>query len=119
MRTPPDLNTVRAAWWTLRAAQSVKRQLRAGRDYREVEVPAPPSLPEHAGRGVAAVLRHSRTSCLVEATVRQRWEAARGRRRDLIIGVTAPSEDFRAHAWLEGDAIADRDFVELARRPAA
>jgi hypothetical protein len=38
---------------------------------------------------------------LVNAIVLQAWEAAHGRRRDLVIGTTGP-EGFRAHAWLEG-----------------
>jgi len=48
------------------------------------------------------VLRRRGESCLVKAIVLQAWEAAHGRRRDLIVGVTDPTE-FRAHAWLEGD----------------
>jgi len=38
----------------------------------------------------------------VRAIVAQAWEAAHGRRRDLIVGVTAPG-NFRAHAWLEDE----------------
>jgi Transglutaminase-like superfamily len=65
--------------------------------------PAPPPLPADAERGVSAVLRRRGESCLVRSIVLQAWEAAHGRRRDLIVGVTDPA-GFRAHAWLEGDA---------------
>ena len=50
------------------------------------------------------MLRRRGESCLVRAIVRQAWEAAHGRRRDLIVGVTDPA-GFRAHAWLEGDPL--------------
>jgi hypothetical protein len=53
---------------------------------------------------VRGALRRQRESCLVNAIVRQAWEAAHGQRRDLVIGTTAP-DDFRAHAWLEGDPV--------------
>ena len=49
-----------------------------------------------------AVLRRRGDTCLVRAIVAQTWEAAHGRRRDVIIGVTAPGE-FRAHAWLDDE----------------
>ena len=67
-----------------------------------------------------AVLRRRGYTCLVSATVRQAWYAAQGDRRDLIIGITAPSEGFRAHAWLEGDApnAGQEGFSELLRHPA-
>jgi hypothetical protein len=53
---------------------------------------------------VRAALRRSGESCLVTAIVLQAWEAAHGRSRDLIVGVTGAT-DFRAHAWLEGDPL--------------
>jgi len=58
-------------------------------------------------------------TCLVRAAVRQAWDAAHGRRRDLIIGVRSPGADFQAHAWLDGDPPCHEDgFTELLRRPA-
>ncbi len=48
------------------------------------------------------MLRRRGESCLVKAIVLQAWQAAHGRRRDLIVGVTDPA-GFEAHAWLEGD----------------
>jgi hypothetical protein len=61
----------------------------------------------------------TRANCLVRATVRQAWYAAHGDLRDVVIGVTAPSGGFAAHAWLDGDAPCHSDgFHELLRRPA-
>jgi Transglutaminase-like superfamily len=97
--------------------------------------PPPPRLPPASVRGVRAVLRRIGETCLVNAIVLQAWEAAHGRRRDLIVGATGP-QDFGAHAWLDGDPIIPasdddllssgepgsngeiRTFSELLRRPA-
>lgn len=77
-------------------------------------------------RGVRAALRRIGETCLVNSIVMQAWEAAHGRRRDLVIGTTGP-EGFHAHAWLDGDPVipasepeleAVRTFSELLRRPA-
>jgi hypothetical protein len=66
-----------------------------------------------------AVLRRGGYTCLVRAAVRQAWDAAHGRPRDLIIGVNSPADDFQAHAWLDGDpAEGFREFHELLRRSA-
>jgi hypothetical protein len=119
MRRPPDLATLRAAWWALRAAGRARHAISSDA-VAPVALPPVPRLPAHAGRGVAAVLRRSSYSCLVRANLLQAWEAAQGRRRDLIIGVTAPGPGFRAHAWLAGDpACHEGQFHELLRRPAA
>ncbi len=115
-----DIPTLRAAWWTFRALRRVHRDLRR-EGLNRVRLPrVPSSLPAHAQRGVAAVLRRRSSTCLEEATVRQAWHAAHGERRDLIIGVTSPAQGFRAHAWLEGDqASNEEEFRELLRRPVA
>ena len=77
-------------------------------------------MPAAAGRGVSAVLRRSRATCLVRSSVRQRWLAAHGDRRDLVIGVKPPAEGFAAHAWLDGDPESTLEgFTELTRVPAA
>jgi hypothetical protein len=68
---------------------------------------------------VDAVLRRRNDTCLVRSIVAQAWEAAHGRNRDLLVGVTAPSEGFEAHAWLEGDpSRPEGEFRELLRLPA-
>jgi hypothetical protein len=95
---------VRAAWWALRTARRTRRRLAAGGIDAALGPPPPPPLPRDAERGVRAALRRSGESCLVTAIVLQGWEAAHGRSRDLIVGVTGAT-DFRAHAWLEGDPL--------------
>ncbi len=110
--------TLRAAAWTWRAVRASERGY-ADRGLGQVELPAPPDVPDGAVRGVRAVLRRSGARCLVRSTVLQRWEAAQGRPRDLVVGVTKPSEEFKAHAWLDGDPPCHSEgFVELTRRSA-
>jgi hypothetical protein len=57
-------------------------------------------------------LRRFGESCLVNAIVLQAWEAAHGRRRDLVVGITRP-DGFRAHAWLQGDPVPTADEAAL------
>jgi hypothetical protein len=82
-----------------------------------VRVADPPPLPAAATRGVSAVLRRSSPTCLERALVLQRWLAAHGCARDVVIGVTAPADGFAAHAWLDGE-VHGRDYAELTRLPA-
>ncbi|HEX2085535.1 MAG TPA: lasso peptide biosynthesis B2 protein [Solirubrobacteraceae bacterium] len=120
LRPPPGIGDLRAALWTVRALRAAWRQLGDGDDYRALDLPDPPPLPASATRGVDATIRRSRRTCLVKASVRQRWHAAHGDRRDLVIGVTPPAAGFKAHAWLDGDAESrDGSFTELTRVPAA
>lgn len=106
------------AGWAFVALRSARRQL-ALHGLNQLAIPEPPPLPDYVRRGVVSVLRRSRATCLVEAVVLQRWDAAHGRRRDVVIGVTAPSEGFQAHAWLDGDLPChDARFSELVRRSA-
>jgi len=107
--------TVRAAWWGWKAAGSARQELRVGPVDRLKLPPAPPIGPD-AERGVAFALRRRRATCLESALVRQAMLAARGVRREVVIGVARPAGAFRAHAWLEGDAV-DGRFTELVRRP--
>jgi hypothetical protein len=114
-----DVPTLRAAFWTWRAITNVKRDLVRSR-LDEVHAPTVPELPDSAGRGVAAALRRLSPTCLVQAIVLQSWHEAHGRPRDIIIGVTLPSEGFKAHAWLDGDPPChDEGFNELVRRAPA
>src|SRR5437763_701391 len=108
----------RGAWWAWRAARRTDRHLRSKGLDAALSPPAPPSLPADAVRGVRAVLRRTEDTCLVESIVLQRWHAAHGEPRDLIVGVTDPSSEFRAHAWLDGDPPHGEPFRELLRRPA-
>lgn len=50
--------------------------------------------------------------------VLQRWHAELGEPRDVVIAVRGPVEEFRAHAWLDGEADAARGYEELLRVPA-
>jgi Transglutaminase-like superfamily len=112
--TVPNL---RAAWWTHRALRTVRADLQAnGLDY--ASAPAPPRIPDEARRGVFAVLRRQPSTCLERALVLQRWHAAHGRDRDVIIAVKGPTVDFAAHAWVDGEPDGDVSrFSELMRLP--
>jgi Transglutaminase-like superfamily len=114
MRRPPDIPTLRAAWWTDRALRRARAGLRDGA-LREVTLPAPPQLPASAERGLHAVLRRREHSCLERSLVLQRWLAAHDDPRDVVIGTTGPA-GFQAHAWLDGDDDGAR-YVELSRLP--
>ncbi len=113
-----DPNSRRLIWWTVRAVRASRAQL-LERQPPEVRLPPLPSGGDPAGgdRTVRLAARAARASCLETAIVRQRFLASQGVRRDLVIGVTAPSAGFRAHAWLEGDG-GTSGFVELHRHPA-
>jgi Transglutaminase-like superfamily len=108
---------VRAAWWATRSIRRARHtRLGTGGWPRLPEVP---SLPPSASRGVSAALRVLRANCLDRAIVFQAWHLALGEERALVIGVTAPSTGFTAHAWLEGDPPCHSEgFYELTRRPA-
>jgi Transglutaminase-like superfamily len=113
MRRPPGIRTLRAAWWTARALRRARAGLRDG-GLRSVPLPTPPRLPPGAERGVRAVLLMRRPSCLERSLVLQRWLAAHGDLRDVVIGTTGATA-FEAHAWLDGEE-AER-FTELTRLP--
>ena len=127
VRRLPDAATLRAAWWAYRSVRGARRSLRTG-GLAATSVPPPPALPEHSRRGVSAALHRTGASCLERSLVLQAWEAAHGRSRDLVVGVTAPRRDsshgsqvsrFGAHAWLDGDPpSSSAGFWELFRRAA-
>jgi hypothetical protein len=108
--------TLTAAWWTARALRRTRRELRR-RPFTDVRVSDPPRLPARSARGVSAVLRRTSPTCLERALVLQRWLAAHGVARDVIIGVKSPADGFAAHAWLDGEEHG-RDYAELTRLPA-
>lgn len=110
-----DPSALTAAAWTLLVLPSVRRQLEAN-PLTELRIVRPPPLPGRTRYAVLSALRRRNATCLVQAAVLQRWDAARGIRRDLVIGVTAPNEEFEAHAWLEGDFNPAHDrYTELVR----
>ena len=115
MRRPPDIATLRAAWWAGRALRDVRRQLRR-KPLDAVTLPPAPRLPPHAARGVGALLHRRGHSCLEGALVKQAWLAAHDDPRDVVIGVAKPNERFGAHAWLDGGSDGSvADFTELRR----
>jgi hypothetical protein len=119
---PSVLRAAWWAWWALRAARAGLKV--AGVD---VAVADPPKLPRSAGIGVQAVLRRTLPTCLESALVAQRWFAAHGDSRDVVIGVTTSGagasadahDGFAAHAWLDGqDPNAASTYLEMYRIPA-
>jgi Transglutaminase-like superfamily len=114
-----DLATLRAALWAQRALLQARRDLRRGH-LEDIELLAPPHLPRAAERGVHALLRRRPASCLEKVLVLQRWYAAVGESREIVIGVKGPVDEFTAHAWLDGDPDGEsRAFQELLRLPSA
>jgi hypothetical protein len=107
--------SIAAALWAWRATGRVRRDLRA-KPVDTLRVTPPPSRAVDARRGVGLALRARRASCLESALVRQAWQAAHGRDRDVVVGVTAPAEGFGAHAWLDGER-GGEEFGELLRLP--
>lgn len=120
MRRKLDLPTLRAALWAARALVQVRRSLRKqGMDGAVVTVP-PPLLPSAAERGVFGLLRRLPSTCLERALVLQRWYSARGRAREVVIGVKSPDGKFQAHAWLEDQPDTEAaSYEELMRLPGA
>jgi hypothetical protein len=115
VKRPPNIAELRAAWWANGALRHARRQL-TGRPLPAVTLSPPDRLPQSARRGVDVVLRLRRPSCLESALVRQSWLAAHGVRRDVVIGVVSPAEDFAAHAWVDGDGDPQASrFSELTR----
>jgi hypothetical protein len=113
-----ELADLRAAVWTWRAGTRVRRQLRSG-GLDAVSLPRVPSVDVRAARGVRAIMARRPLSCLERSLVRQRWHAAHGDQRELVVGVTGPGDEFGAHAWLQGDPDWEAEgFAELLRRPA-
>jgi hypothetical protein len=107
---------MRAAWWAFWSARRARTQLREG-GLDAVRLQPPPRLPPSADLGVSVALRVRNDTCLVRAAVRQRWHAAHGSPRDIVIGVRGTAPDIAAHAWLDGDPPCHSEgFEELLRR---
>ena len=106
---------VRTLRWAVRAHRQVRGHL-AGDQLAAVDLPSPPDTSPGSRHLVAAALRLRTATCLQRCVVLQRFDAAAGLDRAVVIGVTAPGADFRAHAWLEGEP-AGGGFTELHRRP--
>jgi hypothetical protein len=110
-----DPQALRAAWWAIGALTHARRVL-ARRELEDIALAPPPRLSATAERGVQAVLRRRSATCLERSLVLQRWQAAHGQRRDVVIGVNGTVAGFRAHAWLDGEQLPpDAEFDELVR----
>jgi hypothetical protein len=97
-----NVPTLRAALWALVQHHRLRRRLRRN-GLKAAPVPAPLSAAPEATRGVTGILRRRNATCLERALVLQRWYAAQGIERDVVIGVASPDDEFAAHAWLDGD----------------
>ncbi len=113
-RRAATLAELRGAIWADRALRLIRKRLAGGELTSPASAP-PPGLPASALRGVEALLRRRRHTCLEGALVRQRWLATHGDPRDVVIGVES-SSGFAAHAWLDGDGYPPAaGFLELKR----
>lgn len=115
MVRPPTKSQLRAALWAFRARLIADRELRRA-NADELTLPGAPALGLAATRGVNAVLKLTRATCLERSMVLQRWYGAQGVARDVVIGVTSPRSGFRAHAWLEEPGqLTQAEFTEITR----
>jgi hypothetical protein len=109
VRRRPTWDDLRGMVWAVRAFRSVRRQLRRT-GYLGIVLPPLPHRVEASARGVRFVLRRLPTTCLERAMIEQRWQAAHGNPRDVLVAVRGPAGSFRAHAWLEGDEPSEDEF---------
>jgi hypothetical protein len=93
--TPDDL---RAGVWTLRCFTRCRHL--DEHDVRTVTFPSSARIARRGGRAVARLLRDREDKCLSNALIAQAWRSDHGDPVDVVIGVTAPSSGFSAHAWL-------------------
>lgn len=103
-----------AAWSLLR----VRVQLRSRSTAELGPLPAPWKLAPTSTPWVRRAVRRFPATCLHRSLVLQEWYRAHGDPRDVIIGVSAPSSGFTAHAWLDGLESHDDEFTDLRRLPA-
>ncbi|MGH9169495.1 MAG: lasso peptide biosynthesis B2 protein [Acidimicrobiales bacterium] len=107
--------------WARRSLRRVHGELPVAGIDGSISISPPPlsgSLSALEGdRVLRAVLGRSGATCLEEAIIRQAWYASRGVEKEVVVGVTSPADDFKAHAWLSGDA-GSPGYVELLHKPA-
>ncbi|MEW6154463.1 MAG: lasso peptide biosynthesis B2 protein [Actinomycetota bacterium] len=111
-----DRPRLRSAWWAAGALRGLRRPSSA----LCALPPPPPDLDDDAQWGVRVMLRLGRATCLERSRILQAWEVAHGRLCDVVIGVSRPSDGFKAHAWLArrtSSAPPVGPFEELARLP--
>lgn len=111
----PTVADARAGLWAWRALRTARARLADG-EVRDVLLPAPPAVPQRAGRAVRVVLRRQEPSCLERALVLQRWLTAHGVVKDVVVGTQGNSRtEFKAHAWVDGEPQGDLAYVEILR----
>jgi hypothetical protein len=70
------------------------------RDVRDLVLPSSARIDASGAWAVNRLLQRRENRCLSNALIAQAWRADHGSRVDVIIGVSAPSAGFAAHAWL-------------------
>jgi hypothetical protein len=116
LRRQPITGALLGAGWAYLALRSCRLQLRTG-PLDAVRIPPPPLAYRDAVWGMRAALNAARPTCLERTLVRRAWHLARGVERCVVIAIRPPGEPFGAHAWLDGDRVAD-GHRELLRWPA-
>jgi hypothetical protein len=85
---------------------------------REVELPSSAGINPTGIRVVRRLLNRRKDRCLSNALIAQAWRADHGDYVDVVIGVTAPSAGFTAHAWLaDADESASGGHQPIHRLP--
>lgn len=110
------VSKLRLLMWALVVRVQARRVIDA-RGVNDLHILRAPVLGEEQARRVQIVMDRTRARCLVRSIVMQRYLADNGVVRDLVIGTTAPSAGFRAHAWLDGESA--EGCTEMLRIPAA
>jgi hypothetical protein len=91
------------------------------RDVRAIALPSSTRISRSGQRAVSYLLRRRTNRCLSNALIVQAWRADHGDPVDVVIGVTAPSAGFSAHAWLsdapEGASLGHAAIHVLPPRP--
>ncbi len=108
---------LRAAAWAVRVRIGLRGHVEK-QGLVSLAIRSAPATGLQASGVVSRVLSATHATCLVEAAVLQRYLHAQQVDRDLVIGVTAPSKGFTAHAWLEvPGGLTQVDHVEIQRLP--
>jgi hypothetical protein len=102
--------------WGLRARLRTSRWVADGMDGALLLPPTPRDVDP---RGVNWALRTSGATCLTRCLVQQQVRFAHGEEWDVVMGVTAPSQGFKAHAWLQrpGEPSPEPGYAEIRRLP--
>lgn len=115
MRAPTS-DDLRAGVWTVRCLTRCRHL--DEHDVRTVAFPSSERIGPRAGRVVLRLLRDRENKCLSNALIAQAWRSDHGDQVDVVIGVTAPSSGFSAHAWLaDAPEAARAGHTEIHRIP--